>query len=260
MKIGYIQTAPVFGEKERNFEAVLKLTENVRADLLVLPELFATGYNFTSAEEVAELAEPVNGRTMQFLRELTFRGSFAIVAGFAEKNKGSLYNSALVIDKGTLVGSYRKLHLFDREKLWFSPGELPLRVFNINGINIGVMICFDWIFPEVCRTLALRGAQVIAHPSNLVMRWCQSAMVTRCLENRVFAVTANRTGNENRGEVDLTFTGMSQVTGVDGTVLSSAPADSPSVVVVEINPDLALNKMVTAHNHIFNDRRPEFYL
>ena len=87
------------------------------------------------------------------------------------------------------------------------------------------MICFDWFFPETARSLALLGADIIAHPANLVLPYCQKAMITRCLENRVFAVTANRIGQEKRGEDDFQFTGASQIISYDGKVLSSAPND-----------------------------------
>jgi len=102
------------------------------------------------------------------------------------------------------LGTYRKIHLFYKEKLYFAPGENPPKVFNVNGVNIGVMICFDWIFPETARTLSLQGAELIAHPANLVLPYCQNAMITRSIENRVFTATANRVGSELREDEQLT--------------------------------------------------------
>ena len=119
------------------------------------------------------------------------------------------------------------------------------------------MICFDWMFPEVCRTLSLQGMQVLAHPANLVMPYCQSAMVTRCLENRIFAITANRVGQENRGDDDFTFTGGSQVIGYDGKVYSSAPKDISSVSIIEIDEIQANNKKINEFNDLFEERRPD---
>ena len=98
-----------------------------------------------------------------------------------------------------------------------------------------MIICFDWIFPEVCRNLALKGAQIMVHPSNLVLPYGQQAMVTRCLENRVYAITANRIGTETRGSDHFVFTGRSQITSVDGTILSSAPEDASNVVYSALN-------------------------
>ncbi|MCX6272011.1 MAG: acyltransferase [Bacteroidetes bacterium] len=259
MKIGFIQNAPLFGDKERNFEGVRTLVKGVRADLLVLPELFATGYTFTSKAETLELAEDQSGRTADFLKEISLQTGATLVGGFIEIDKERVYNSLLIVSGNTVIDTYRKLHLFNKEHLWFTPGDKPLKVYNINGVRIGVMICFDWIFPEVCRTLALQGLQVLAHPSNLVLPYCQYAMVTRCIENRIFAITANRIGQEKRGEDDFTFTGGSLICGPDGTILASAPLDEPFVSVVEINENQADNKMITAYNDVLKDRRPEFY-
>lgn len=259
MKIGYIQNSPIFGEKEKNFEEVLSLVNNVSADLLVLPELFATGYAFTSKHEAKELAENKDGKTAKFLKKLSKETGAVIVAGFIENEGEKNYNSSLIISNGKVIDTYRKIHLFNKEGFWFSPGDKPLMVYKINGVKIGVMICFDWIFPEVSRTLALKGAQVIAHPCNLVLPYCQNTMVTRCLENRVFAVTANRIGVERRGDDNFTFTGASQITAHDGKILASASIDKTHVSVVKINEKLANNKMINNYNDVFKDRRIEFY-
>jgi len=121
------------------------------------------------------------------------------------------------------------------------------------------MICFDWIFPETTRILALKGADVICHCANLVLPYCQEAMVTRCLENRVFAVTANRTGTETRGEKSLHFTGKSQITGPDGSILYRAGEATEECGVVEIDPTLARNKVINPYNDAFGSRRNEYY-
>ncbi|MFH1182510.1 MAG: nitrilase-related carbon-nitrogen hydrolase [Candidatus Woesearchaeota archaeon] len=259
MKVGYVQTSPLFGEKEKNFNQVRKLIGDIKADLIVLPELFATGYAFTSKEEAKNLAETSDEETANFLKELSTKTGAVIVAGFIEKEEEKNYNSSIMVYKNKVIDTYRKIHLFNKEKLWFTPGNKKLPVHNINGMRIGVMVCFDWIFPEASRTLALHGAQIIAHPSNLVLPYCQQAMVTRCLENRVFAVTANRIGNEKRGEDDFTFTGGSQITSFDGKILSSAPKDRTFVDVVEIDITKADNKMINDYNDVLKDRRVEFY-
>jgi predicted amidohydrolase len=123
-----------------------------------------------------------------------------------------------------------------------------------------MMICFDWFFPESARTLALRGAQIIAHPANLVMPFCQTAMVTRCLENGVFAITANRFGVEELSDARLTFTGGSQVLDTLGRRLLGAPAEANCVAVCEVDPSLAEDKRVGQRNDLFGDRRPEMYI
>ncbi len=260
MIVGYVQNAPQFGEKEANFKQVSPMALNLKADLLVLPELFATGYAFTSEEEARSMAESVEGPTASFLMELSDLTDAVIVAGLIEEEHGRIYNSSIMVYGHRVIGTYRKIHLFNKEKLWFSPGDKPLNVYQVKGISIGMMICFDWFFPETARTLAIRGAQIIAHPSNLVMPYCQNSMVTRCLENRIFAITANRIGREARGEDDFTFTGRSQITGFDGSILATAPLDEISLRTVEIDIHDADNKLINPYNDLIGDRRTDFYL
>jgi predicted amidohydrolase len=112
MKIGYIQNSPVFGAKERNFDEIRLLLDGVRADLLVLPELFATGYAFTSKQELNELAETLDGITSAFLKELSEMTGAAMVAGFAEIDKNLIYNSLMIVSDGEIIDTYRKIHLF----------------------------------------------------------------------------------------------------------------------------------------------------
>jgi predicted amidohydrolase len=261
MKLAVVQTDPVFGDKQRNLEDALMMMRSVQADLFVLPELFASGYNFVSKEEVAHLAEPFRaGVTHDALSMFAREQNCFIVYGFAEENGPAFYNSAGIVGFDGSAGLYRKIHLFDREKLFFAPGDMQLPVFQTPFGSVGIMICFDWYFPEAARTLALRGAQVIAHPSNLVLPHCPNSMPVRCLENRLFAATANRVGTEDRGGVELTYIGQSQITSPRGEILHRCSTDKAEIVVCEVDPSLADRKDVTERNHLLNDRRPEFYL
>jgi len=260
MRIGFIQFRPVFGDIEGNLAAIREHVSSVEADLLVLPELATTGYAFTSVEELAELAEPFEtSPSLASLRELARERSCALVVGFAERADEGLFNSAALLTPGGERRLYRKIHLFGAEKRFFLPGNLPFEVHELNGVGVGMMICFDWFFPESARVLALKGAQIICHPANLVLPWCQRAMVFACLQNRVFAVTSNRHGTEKRGEYSFTFTGGSQIVNPDGDVVACAPEDGDRVVVVDIDPGEALNKNINRYNNLFADRRPEFY-
>ncbi|MFW9988773.1 MAG: nitrilase-related carbon-nitrogen hydrolase [Candidatus Odinarchaeota archaeon] len=259
MKIGYIQYNPIFGEKEKNFEQVNNLIGDTNADLLVLPELFATGYTFASKKEVEALAEDLEGQTAQFLFKLSKKTKSTLVAGFVEKDENSLYNSAMIVNNSKVLGVYRKIHLYYKEKLWFLPGNKKPKIYKINDVNIGIMICFDWIFPETARSLALLGADIIAHPANLVLPYCQKAMVTRCLENRVYAVTSNRIGVEKRGDDNFKFTGCSQITSYNGEILSSAPEANECIDIVNIDYNKARDKNLNEFNNIIEDRRENFY-
>jgi len=259
MKIGYVQTSPIFGEINQNFDQIENLLGNTKADLIVLPELFATGYTFISKEETESLAENTEGETAKFLMGLAKKTDAVVVGGFIEKDGNQIFNSSMIVSNAEVLGTYRKLHLYYKEKLWFSPGNKPLKIYEVKDTKVGIMICFDWFFPETFRTLALLGAEIIAHPANLVLPYCQKAMETRCLINRVFTVTSNRIGNEIRGEDNFTFTGGSQITSYNGEVLSSAPKDNPHIDFVEIDIKQARDKHLNDFNNLFEDRRVEFY-
>lgn len=261
--IGTVQFAPLRYDVAANIAQVAALLNGVRADLLVLPELANAGYLYASPAELAPYAEPGDGGGpfLAALRDLAAATDGVIVAGFAERATEGLYNSAAAVSAAGVIQVYRKTHLFGDEKTLFLPGDTGFRVFEHAGARVGMMICFDWYFPESARTLALVGAQILAHPANLVLPHCQTAMITRCLENRVFAITANRYGTEALADGRaLTFTGASQVVDARGHRLCQAPVAGDAVHSVAINPVLALDKNVTARNNLFADRRPEFYV
>jgi len=260
IKFGFLQTEPLFGQVERNVTRAVELLKNIRADLIVLPELFNTGYFFTSREELEELAEDViEGYSVNTLRKLAVSRGFFIVAGIAEKAGENFFNSSVLIMPGGEIRVYRKAHLFYKEKLVFSKGDTPFSVYDTSIGTIGMMICFDWIYPEVCRTLALKGAVIICHPVNLVLPHCQGAMKIRALENRVFAVTSNRVGTETKDGETLRFTGQSQIVNPLGEVLAQAGPDREECIIVEADLKEASNKKITDYNDLFADRRPELY-
>jgi predicted amidohydrolase len=262
MRVGYFQFDPIFGEVKRNLDLVTeRLNNNIECDLLVLPELFNTGYQFISSEEALSLAEEIpHGPTTARLLELASARRMHLVAGLAERAGGHIYNSAVLVGPRGLVGVYRKIHLFFEETLWFTPGDTGFPVYDIGFARVGLMICFDWFYPESARTLALKGADIIAHPSNLVLPHCPDAMVTRCIENAVFAVTCNRIGSEERGgRKKLTYIGNSEVVSPAGDILKRAAADQVELAIVEINPAQARNKQINPYNDLLAGRRPEFY-
>jgi predicted amidohydrolase len=260
MRIAVVQFSSSFGKVSENIARALALAEGVDGDLYVFPELFSSGYQFRDRAELRELAEPAaGGPTVAGLAAwCRRRGAFAC-AGFPEADGDAVYNAAALLAPEGLRGVYRKVHLFRREKELFDvPAEDPFNVYDLGAARVGMMICFDWIFPEVARILTLRGAQIILHPANLVLPYCPAAMVTRCLENRVFAATANRVGTEDRWGEAMTFIGQSQVVSPRGEVLFRLD-DEEAAAVVAVEPADADDKFATPENDVFADRRVDLY-
>ena len=144
-RVGFVQGRPVFGAGERNLEHGLALARTVDAELVILPELWSSGYVFSSHAEVASLAEDARrGRTAVALTAAARRDRRHYIAGFPEASRGRFYNSAMLVGPRSVIGVYRKLHLFEREREWFSPGNLPLEVHRVGRARVGMLICFDW--------------------------------------------------------------------------------------------------------------------
>jgi predicted amidohydrolase len=259
MRLAIVQTNPAFGKNEVNVHVATERMKKAPADLYVLPELFNTGYNFSTVDEVDHVAEKADGATCRAIRGFARQNSCFVVYGFAERAE-ALYNSAALVGPGGLLGVYRKVHLFDRENLFFRPGNTGFPVFELPFGRVGLMICFDWLYPEAARSLALKGAQVIAHPSNLVLPFCPDGMVTRCLENRVFAATADRVGHENRGGLDIQFIGSSEIVSPRGEILVRMGKEEEGVAVVDVDPKDAEQKKINEHNDLLAGRRPDQYL
>ena len=254
LRLGIVQNAPRFLKAPENLKACLEEMDRQSADLWVLPELFSSGYNFKTKNEARACAEPADGPLAAVLKAYSAKHGCAIVAGFPERSGQKLYNSALLVD-GAKSRVYRKTHVFGSEKRYFSPGNTGFWVEPVKGVKVGVMVCFDWFFPESARTLALKGAQVIAHPANLVLPWGPEGMKIRSLENRVFSATANRVGAE-RG---LRFIGQSQVVAPNGGVIVRLSQEQAQAAVVGIDAWTAKDKKVHPANDLFKDRRPAHY-
>ena len=260
MRVAFVQGRPRFGRPDENLELGLSLAATVEADLVVLPELWSSGYVFSSQEEVARLAEDARrGPTARALSAAARRERRHYVAGFPERARGGPYNSAMLVGPTGVRTVYRKLHLFEREREWFTPGNLPLAVHRVGPARVGLLICFDWRFPETARVLALQGADLIAHPSNLVFPNAQEAMRVRALENRVFTVTANRTGTEDRPGGRVPFTGRSQIVNPAGEVVARAGLRASVAMAVDCDLAEARDKSLTRITPLLSSRRPEFY-
>ncbi len=260
MKVAAAQIRPQFASPDENRSLIGRYCRRAAqrgVQLLVFPELCVTGYNFTSRKELAPLAEPVpEGPTTQLWLNLAQTHQMIIVGGLAELGKrNQIYNSAVVAGPEGFLGSYRKLHLFGSEHELFSPGNQIPSVYTLPGVKLGVMVCFDWAFPELARILMLEGCEVLCHPANLVLPLAQRVMIARSIENRIFSITANRVGTEGK----LEFTGQSQIINPNGDILTRGRSRRPQLLVAEINPAKARNKNLTPTNNIVTDRRVKLY-
>ncbi|MCS7244134.1 MAG: nitrilase-related carbon-nitrogen hydrolase [Candidatus Calescibacterium sp.] len=255
MKLGVLQFNPVHKNVNANYKVIEEYLKGVEDCIIVLPELCTTGYLFERKEELYDLAEEIpNGNLTYILMSLAKKNNLLIVAGVAEKDDKKLYNSAVVISPDGFIGKYRKINLFYKENLIFERGE-RLDVFQVNFLNqnimLGIMICFDWFFPEIARKLKLMGANIIAHPSNLVLPYCPKAMPIRALENKLYTITANRIGIEHSENDTLKFIGQSVICSPKAEYLMILSEEDYGVFSVET--DLKIEHEITKFNNFQED-------
>lgn len=257
IKIGYIQFNPTFGKVDGNNKKIERFVSQNKADLLVLPELCNTGYMFKDKNELNQLAEKIpDGKTTKEWIRIAKENNVFLVGGLTEKDGPEFYDSSILVGPKGFIGKYRKTHLFLNEKKIFTPGNLGFNVFDTEIGKIGLMICFDYMFPEASRVLVLKGADIICNPVNLVSppSRVMTVMRARALENGVYAIAVNRTGEE-RGH---TFQGGSEIIGPRMEALAQA-GDKEEVKVIEVDIKKARDKKYTEFNDLLKDRRPEFY-
>jgi 5-aminopentanamidase len=267
MLCGAAQTEPRLGERGRNLEGCLARLEEAAAagcELVVLPECATSGYMLSSEEEAARAAEEIPGPSVEAFEQACARHGIHCVAGILERDGDLLYNSAVLVGPDGLVGRYRKTHLpFLGADRFVAAGDEPPEVFETPVGRIGIEICYELRFPEVTRTLALGGAEIVAHPTNWprqVRPFADFLTRARAAENRIFLVTANRVGRE-RG---MEFFGRSQVVDPLGTRVTEAEEAGEVLVTAEVDPAAAREKdraIVPGEYevHLFGDRRPELY-
>jgi 5-aminopentanamidase len=265
MRVAVAQIDPKLAEKERNLDACLaRLDEAVAqgAELLVLPECAISGYMFESAEEALPYAEEIPGPSTEALEDACRRTGAHVVCGLLERDGDRLHNAAVLVGPDGLIGSYRKTHLpFLGVDRFVTPGD-DLPVWDTPLGRIGIEICYDLRFPEVTRTLALRGADIVCHPTNFpVAASVQTELITvaRAAENRIFLLTANRCGQERWAE----FCGHSQIVDPYGTRLAeTGPADEV-LLVADVDIEKARDKDYVVPGeyelYLFGHRRPELY-
>src|SRR3954471_7454352 len=265
MRVAVAQIEPKLAEKERNLAACFARLEEAAAagaELLVLPGGAIPGYMFDSAEEALPYAEEIPGPSTEAFEGECRRLGIHAICGLLERDGDTLYNSAILVGPDGLVGSYRKTHLpFLGVDRFVTPGD-ELKVFDTAIGRIGLIICYDLRFPEVTRTLALHGADIVALPTNFPMAaklQCEVIAPARAAENRVYLLVANRVGKERWGE----FCGLSQIVDPYGTRLTEAGEAEETLLVADVEIEKARDKDYVVPGeyelYLFGHRRPELY-
>jgi predicted amidohydrolase len=264
-RVAVQQLAPVIGDLDANrvlTRTAIREAAEAGADVVVLPELVTSGYVFASAAEAAAAAIGAGHEILQEWAAEAARGDLVVVGGFCERGAdGKTYNSAALLDGSGLRAVYRKLHLWDGEKRLFTPGHAAPPVVATRVGRVAVVICYDLEFPELTRSVALAGAQLLAVPTNwpLAARPAGEhppetviAMATARI-NRMAVACADRLGAERGQE----WTGGSAIVGVDGWV--AAQTRTLGMALADVDLDAACDKRFTGLAHAFDDRRPELY-
>jgi predicted amidohydrolase len=258
MRVALYQCPPLPLDVAGNLKRLHQLAqEDTDADLLVLPEMFLTGYNI-GVEAVGALAETQDGPSAQSIAALAKNSGVAILYGYPERGAdGQIYNAVQLIDaNGQRLCNYRKTHLFgDLDNSMFSAGDDDFPLVELNGWKLGFLICYDLEFPENTRRLALAGAELILVPTANMVPFDFVADVTvraRAFENQCYVAYANYCGQE--GEIQ--YCGQSSVAAPDGQRIAQAGLDE-ALIVGTLDRQLMVDSR--AANRYLLDRRPELY-
>ena len=263
-----MQLAPRVGDLEWNrnhMKSAIRQVAALDTQIVLMPELVSSGYVFDTVEEARSCGEPADGPSVSMLAVGAAHYGIVIVGGFAELgDDGQLYNSAAIVGPDGVLAIYRKTHLWDREKLWFTPGSEAPPVVETPFGRIGVAVCYDLYFPELTRGLALAGADLIAVPANLPLfprptseRPVEIALAQATAHvSKVWVAVCDRTGPERGVE----WTGASCIVDPDGG-LAAGPVDGYGDGILYADCDLAVarNKAWGERNDVRGDLRPELY-
>ena len=262
VKIALIQFGGVLADTKANTEHAVELCTNAAkngAQIICLPELFSTGYNLRLiGDKIPQMAQKLDGETITALRAVSKEYACCIIAPIAlEKDiPGVVYNSAVVLEDGEILGVYDKNHLWAMERFYFRPGE-AYPVFDTKYGRIGVMVCYDIGFPEVARILTLKGAEILFCPSAWTIldrdMWNLN-IPQRALENNLFVAGINRYGQEGDA---LYMEGATKVCGPRGKVIGEIKEEKEDILYAELNMSEIIE--MRAKSMYLHCRRPDQY-
>jgi len=268
VRVAVCQLAPVLGDLEGNRARALAAIDGAAAAgarIVVLPELVASGYVFRDAAEARALAEPADGPTVTGWAERAAVHDLVVVGGFAEAAGATLFNSAAIVDASGPRAVYRKVHLWDRESLVFTPGDAPPPVVDTPHGRIATMVCYDAEFPEWVRLPALAGAELLCVPTNwpYEVPWPDGErpmelvrVMASAATNRMAIAVCDRCGEE-RG---VGWIAGTAIVGPQGWPLAGPPdAAEPATLLAEVDLAAARDKALGPRNDALADRRPALY-
>ena len=268
--VASVQMQPVVGSKDENVQHSLELIDQAvgaGAKLLVLPELCNSGYVFETREEAFELSETLpDGPSCQAWIKAAAKHKIYLVAGISEREDNALYNSSVVIGPDGFIGCFRKVHLWNKENLFFEPGNVGFPVFKTPIGRIGTFICYDGWFPESYRLCALQGADIICIPTNWVPipgqdekreAMANILVMAAAHSNSVYIAAADRVGVE-RGQP---FIGQSLIVSYTGWPIGGpASPDKEEIIYAEVNlAEARAKRNWNEFNQVLRDRRTDTY-
>ncbi len=268
LKIAVVQTQPVLMQPNENLTKVLlslRQAADNQARLIVFPECALSGYMFTSRDEALAFAQTVPGPATEALSAACQELDVHVILGLLEQDRDRLYNSSVLVSPEGIIGHYQKCHRpylgVDR---FVEAGDTPFPVFSTPMGRIGMFICYDIMFPESARVMALRGADILALPANFPRgrgeKVINHVVTARALENWVYVIVANRVGQER----NASFAGLSKIADATGETLALASPDREEIIYGEVNIGAARQKhliIIPGQYEVdcFKDRRPELY-
>lgn len=254
----------IVNQSKNNLDRMIPLIQQAKkqgADLICFPELNVTGYSTRTT--IADAAEPVPGPISRRLQQMARQYQIVILAGMAEKDKtGHIFASHLVVTPPKIAGIYRKLHIAPPERGIFTAGNaIPL--FDIEGVKLGIQLCYDAHFPELSTRMAVDGADILfiphASPRGTAQEKLNSWMrhlTARAFDNGLFVVACNQVGKNKSGH---DFPGLAVVVGPSGNMLTHKTTNREDLLIA----DLKAKDLSTVRNHkmryFLPNRRPELY-
>lgn len=241
MIIGALQIDIVKNNKKENLSKIYKYVKNNNIDLVVLPELFSTGYFYETKEEIEALAEEIpRGYTTKKLVELSKELNTHLIGTIIEKEKDALFITAIIVGPEGYIGKHRKRHLTKGEIEIYSSGTAS-KIYTINGVKVGVIICFEGWFPESARELMTKGAQILCHSALITSEKTFDIMRIRAIENKAYLIMSNAISTEKFKDSYITFRGNSRVIDFNGNILVDGGKEE-RLVLTEVNPSETINK------------------